>query len=270
MSGTGFFPPPRYSLGAVFKFQYPTDSEWTITAKKSQKNHQLGEKDAQNLDNYSYSTATFMVKSNLDAREGFMRVYVQVPHEGQEFFPREERAKQAATSSHREVSAMKAFHAKESTITPQIFGLEEATQDDEGFVPGGYVIHMVTQRLSGTRLADDLLAPGYGHLNTFFQKFTRIQRDKIRVCFDNEFLKLLAMGWLPDFEWATHLIWNESLSTLHFFDFRCAYNRSEDYLQPIALKTTKLDTWSDWGLATPLPRLLGVLTRPILQSGHFK
>ncbi|KAJ5691066.1 hypothetical protein N7488_011801 [Penicillium malachiteum] len=91
-----------------------------------------------------------------------MRVYLQVPNEGTEFFPHEDRAKQAATSSHTEIAAMKAFHEQESNITPQLFGLTEAKQDDEGFVPGGYVIHMVKEPVRGTRLADDLMVPGYG------------------------------------------------------------------------------------------------------------
>ncbi|KAJ5629152.1 hypothetical protein N7528_002809 [Penicillium herquei] len=182
-----------------------------------------------------------MVESNADRREGFMRVYIQVPNEGAEFFPREDRAKQATTLSPTEIAAMKAFHEQESTITPQLLGLTEAKQDDEGFVPGGYIIHMVTERVPGTRLADDFLLPGYGAPSAFFQKFTRPQRDEIRECFDKELPKLRAMGWFPDFR--------------KFVDFRRASDLNADYLQHPTPKTTKLVTWGCWGLAIPPGRL---------------
>lgn len=106
MTQTGFFPLP----GEHITFEKPKHTEWTIIAQLSQQNRQNEEIDVQDGYRPSYALATFRVRSDLDGQDAYMRVYLQVPHKGTEFFPPNKRAKQAAAGYHREVEAMKAFH----------------------------------------------------------------------------------------------------------------------------------------------------------------
>lgn len=166
----------------------------------------------------SYALATFRVRSDLDGQDAYMRVYLQVPHKGTEFFPPNKRAKQAAAGYHREVEAMKAFHEQGSTITPALLAIQEDIQDKEGVIPGGYVVHIVFQRVPGVRLADDTTVPGYAPtLHNFFQVFSTPERDQIRMVFDKEYRELRKLGWLPSFPWATNLIWDSDASKLRVF-----------------------------------------------------
>lgn len=215
MTETGFFPIPHYAPGKHITFEKPEHTEWTIIAKLSQRNSQNEEVDIQAGFGPSYACATFLVRSELDGQEAYMRVYLQVPNKGTEFFPPDERAKQAAPGYHSEVEAIKAFYKQDSTITPALLAISEDTQDKQGFIPGGYVVHVVFQRVPGVRLADDRLLPGWGApLHTFFQKFNDLQRDQIRMSFDKEYRKLKELGWVPSFPWASNLIWDASFSKL--------------------------------------------------------
>lgn len=215
MTETGFFPPPHYAPGKHITFEQPEHTEWTIIAKLSQRNSQKEEVDIQAGLGPSYAFSTFLVRSDLDGQDAYMRVYLQVPNKGTEFFPPDERAKQAASSYHREVKAMKAFNEQDSPITPALLAIKEDIQDIEGFIPGGYVIHIVFQRVPGVRLADDRLLPGWGApLHAFFQKFNDLQREQIRMWFDVEYRKLKELGWVPPFPWASNLIWDASSSKL--------------------------------------------------------
>lgn len=144
-----------------------------------------------------------------------MRVYLQVSHRGTEFFPAVERAKQAAPCGHREVKAIEAFHQKGSTITPALLAIKHGVQDKQGLIPGGYVVHLIFLRVPGTRLADDRILPAWRPKpHAFFEKFNEIQRDETRMWFDKEYPKLTAMGWEPNFPWATHLVWNPAFQKL--------------------------------------------------------
>ena len=215
MTETGFFPPPHYAPGEHIIFEKPEHTEWTVIAKLSQRNSQKEEVDIQAGLGPSYALATFRVRSDLDGQEAYMRVYLQVPNKGTEFFPPEERAKQAAPSHHLEVEAIKSFYNHGSTITPALLAINEDIQDKQGFVPGGYVIHIVFQRVPGARLADDRLLPGWGApLHAFFQSFNDLQRHQIRMWFNKEYRKLKELGWVPSFPWASNLIWDAGFSKL--------------------------------------------------------
>lgn len=99
-----------------------------------------------------------------------LRVYLQVPNKGTEFFPHDERAKQAAPGYHNEVEAMKTFYRHGSTVTPALLAIKEDVQDSQGFVPDGYVIYIVFERVPGVRLADNRILPGWGALFIRFSK----------------------------------------------------------------------------------------------------
>ncbi|KAI3103629.1 hypothetical protein CBS147333_7490 [Penicillium roqueforti] len=140
----------------------------TIVARISQQNSQNDESDVEAGYGPSYAVATFRVSRDLDGQQAYMRVYLQVPHQGTEFFPPNERAKQAAARGHCEVEAIRAFHKQNSTITPALLGIKEDVQDQQGVIPGGYAIHFVFQRV-----------PGYPGWVPFYPSATKLIWDPI-------------------------------------------------------------------------------------------
>lgn len=211
MAEIGFFPRSHYALGELFTFGEPQYTEWTIIDKLGQRNSQKSEADIEYGYPPSFASATFLVRSNLKDQygEAYMRVYLQVPNKGTEFFPAEERANQAASGYHREFEAMKTFYEKGSTITPALLAYKEDVQDSQRLVPGGYVITFIFERVPGVRLAEDKVVPGYGApLHTFFQKFDDTERDQIRSRFDEGYRMLQELGWEPEYPWADNLIWD--------------------------------------------------------------
>ncbi|CRL23565.1 unnamed protein product [Penicillium camemberti] len=215
----GFLPSP----GDHITFEKPKPTEWTIVAKLSQEACQKHMLDVQDGAGPSYAVATFCVCSDLDGQQAYMRVYLQVPHEGTQWLPPNERAKQAAAGYHSEVEAMKAFYEQGSTITPTLLAISEDIQDKQGIIPGGYIIHCIFQRVPGLRLADDNIAPEYRPTpHKFFLAFSKPERDHIRMVFDKEYRELNKLGWVPIFPWAMSLIWDSDASKLYFVDFRTA------------------------------------------------
>ncbi|CAG8059037.1 unnamed protein product [Penicillium nalgiovense] len=145
-----------------------------------------------------------------------MRVYMQVPHPSTEFEPREVRRRQAALCPHHEVNALKCFHQEHATMTPAVLGIREKLQGDYDVVPGGYIVYMVFQHVPGFRLADDQGAPVPGYpLHTFFRKFEREERDKIRDEFDKNYPRLAELNWSLYEPWADHLVWDPASSKLY-------------------------------------------------------
>ncbi|CAI7653643.1 unnamed protein product [Penicillium glandicola] len=177
MSQIGWFPRTQFTTSSQFVFQTPVSSSWTIREKISQRNNQHEECGPEEPEfGPSAAQATFDVQRDSNGQNAYMRIYVQVPHIGTEFESYEYRARQAAQTPHSEF-----FHDHHATMTPALLGIKEEVQGPDGFVPGGYITYIVFERVPGTRLADDQQAPWPGFpLHTFFQKFERTERDKIR------------------------------------------------------------------------------------------
>lgn len=153
--------------------------------KIDQRNSQKDEEDIKSGSRPSYASATFRVRTTLNSKDALMRVYLPVPNKGTEFFPLEERAKQAAFGYHREFEAMKTLHERKSTITPALLAFKEGVQDSQLLVPGGYVIQFVFQIVPGVPLADDRRFSRRGAtLHTFFRNFSDEKPKQIRDHFD--------------------------------------------------------------------------------------
>lgn len=209
MSKIGWFPKSRFAIGTSFGFQTPVQSSWIIREKVSQHNKQRPEIAPRTPDFYhSTAEATFLVQEESGGQMAYMRVYVQIPSTGTEFEPAHDRAPQAASIPETEPKALKDFHQQQATMTPALLGIREEVQDHDGFIPGGFITYLVFEQVHGIRLADDQILPGYGFsLHTFFEKFERHERDRIRDTFSKQYLEFAKIGWLPLRGWADRLIW---------------------------------------------------------------
>ncbi|CAG8379578.1 unnamed protein product [Penicillium salamii] len=216
----GWFPLSKFGPDTEVTFQTPTSSVWKVREKLSQHNRQREEFDPQDPEDCpSSAEATFYVQdsqSNLDGAIAYMRVYMQVPVLTTEFEPREVRRRQATCCSHNEVAALKYFHEEGATMTLALLGIKEEVQDDDGVVPGGYIVYMVFQRVSGIKLAESQAAPCPEFpLHMFFRRFERAERDKIREEFAKSYCPLARLNWMPIEPWADHLIWDSASEKLY-------------------------------------------------------
>ncbi|KAK5806801.1 hypothetical protein VI817_001059 [Penicillium citrinum] len=219
MSEIDFFPGPLYKKNTIISFPLAQHgyNQWIIETKLSHSNHQRDEAQAKAGRATSYAVGTFRVYNHERCIHAYLRTYLQVPYIGTEFASVEDRAVQATQIRHTEITAVQDLHRRSSRITPALFAIKEGIQTDQDSVPSGYVTHFVFEEVAGIRLAEDDLLPEKGKTHTFFQKFTRSQRDKIRAKFDESYRSLKFMGWWPDFPWATNLVWNDETSTLSVF-----------------------------------------------------
>lgn len=109
-----------------------------------------------------------------------MRVYLQVPYTNTELDYSQQRRQQAAQWQPHELWAFKKIMADPvvSKFTPQLLGVEETTQADDGLVPGGFYITIVWQRVPGEPLGDISTIP-----KPLFWKLDRPERNEIRAQF---------------------------------------------------------------------------------------
>lgn len=233
-----FFSKRLVSPGTEISFDSPTPSKWTIVKKLSEAYHQLTERDVKNGQGPSYSQAKLLCRNIADpAEQAFMRIYMQIPYQGTEAEPPEDRAQQASSRTHEELTALKTFTDKNSKITPTLLAYKEDKQDDRGIVPGGYITYLVWNILPGLRLGDNLGAAAFWHLPP-------TERDDIRAFFEKEYKQLGLLGFYPEFPGAKNLLWNSSAQMIYFIGFRDCF------------QADKSDAWNDavlarWGLAIP-------------------
>lgn len=105
--------------------------------------------------------------------QAFMRVYCQALDEGTEFLPDEDRAKQARPHFEKhEAMALKKFRRGECKSVPSLLGYSQSAQGELGPLPGGYLTHLVWEKVPG-----EILTP------EAFWSFERQERDLIRHIF---------------------------------------------------------------------------------------
>lgn len=107
------------------------------------------------------------------------------------------------------------------SITPALYFLSEQKQDDDGPVPGGYVVYIVFEQVKGTRLANEHLVPTSGRMHTSLSRYDRRQRARIRAQFEKKKRKekknwgiLTEMRWVAIGPWVTSLIWDDEFGSL--------------------------------------------------------
>lgn len=214
MSQINFFYSDCFKPGSLAEFPLSTCTasydKWTIEAKLSQENDQRGEEDIGDGCQISHAVATFRVYNQQNGIRALMRVYLQVPLIGTEFDPPSDRARQASRTKFNEITATEAFIRHQSTVTPQVFAIDEGIQDDQCPVPGGYIARLVFAKVPGVRLGENHLIPTPDCLTDFFQKFDPAERDMIREVFSENLAALHKMGWRPRFPGPPNFIWDRA------------------------------------------------------------
>lgn len=165
-----------------------------------------------------------------------------------------------------------------SPVTPRLLGFRDGYEGEDEFVPGGYKIAMVFERVSGTRLADDHSGFYSEDPPKLLREFSkREDRDLIRAKFNEAHAELVTLGWMPQRVWADHIVWDRHSTKMYdpsiltdtepfsnclnswFVDLRGAEKheirqpetRREKDKQPAADLMLMYVQWVRWGLGDP-------------------
>ncbi|RMJ24460.1 hypothetical protein PHISP_04678 [Aspergillus sp. HF37] len=127
---------------------------WVITEKLSERAMQMRQDDIDDNLGPPFTAAKCLChRANNPAKVAFMRIYAQIPIVGTEFQKPKGRAKQAAPPcTHAELTALKALKKMRCSVVPDLLGYQEGVQDQDGPVPGGYITHVVWDKVPGEPL----------------------------------------------------------------------------------------------------------------------
>jgi hypothetical protein len=175
----------RYERGSIITTDDGT--EWEIIGRLKQDDLQT---EGKLVTRPSYAALKlYCMKANVDpsersASETFARVYVQVPYLGMQFDEAQTRAAQADLAFQPyELEAYRTLsdYPVVSTFTPKFLGSKGSVQELSGFVPGGFLILVVWERVPGIPLGD---TTGQG---TKYWKQPKRERQRIREAFKKTF-----------------------------------------------------------------------------------
>ncbi|KGO78311.1 hypothetical protein PITC_059240 [Penicillium italicum] len=209
---------------------------WAIANKLSENPFQVTQELVDKGMGPSSTVAKFNCHS-VDAPENlaYMRVYCQVPMVGTEFFSTRARGEQAVPEPrNRELEALKAFKRKNCTAVPRLLDYYEGVQDQEGFVPGGYVTYLIWEKVPGHCLSDE----EYWNMNPD-------ERASIRSMFREAWEELAPCGYEPSMMDLSAIIYDKDKGKVQI----CGFSR-------VSIIPPGEEVWSDvvytvYGLVKP-------------------
>jgi hypothetical protein len=123
-----------------------------------------------------------------------MKIHMQIPYQGSEFELPEERATQASgilvDASQCEYDALQRLTEKDCKSTPTLLGHKKDKQQENGLVPGGYILYLLMTRMPG------ILLGGNDIHNPIFWKLPGTTRNDIREAFKVAY-KYVSNSWTP-------------------------------------------------------------------------
>ncbi|KAJ5799627.1 uncharacterized protein N7518_001695 [Penicillium psychrosexuale] len=137
-----------------------------------------------------------LVGAGNEKKLAFMRIYKQIPLIDTENENWTVRKKQACgPRNHPELGALKRFTENGCTATPRLLGYEIGKQDKMDLVPGGYIIYLVWEKVTGDSLDIEQ-----------FWMYPSTKRQKIRKNFKKAYNQVLSFKYQPIFQTPTKII----------------------------------------------------------------
>ena len=140
---------------AKYATLYPT-RKWLIMEKLSEEPTPITQQDFAIGMGPAYTAGKYFCRlagAGNETKLAFMRVYKQIPLIDTENEDCTVRKKQACgPRNHPELGALKRFTENGCTATPLLLGYEIGKQDKTDLIPGGYIIYLVWEKVTGDSL----------------------------------------------------------------------------------------------------------------------
>ncbi|KAJ5521606.1 hypothetical protein N7527_005721 [Penicillium freii] len=151
-------------------------------------------------------------KDDVTQKPAFMRIHRQIPTIGTEYSKPEIRALQAVPKyMPTELKAFQKLKSMACGVTPALLGYNEAQQDNDEAVPGGFSVCIVWDKVPGESLSDE-----------YFWSLDRDARDTIRREFRRVNEQFLPCGIEPTPPTTTNLIYDQVSGSIHICGFSAA------------------------------------------------
>lgn len=174
--------------GRRVDFEFPHNSSWTLLDKIKEKDVLADKEDFETIGARPCAWAVFFCQDvNNSSGRALMKIYMQVPYTGSEFQRASQRKTQASTIPcervSNEVSALSRLHEAGCQYAPDLIGYRNSDkQDDDGLVPGGYIVYLATTLVPGISLGPEVIG------NNQYWHFSVDIRESIREAFKVAYL----------------------------------------------------------------------------------
>ncbi|KAH8811426.1 hypothetical protein F5884DRAFT_782070 [Xylogone sp. PMI_703] len=229
-SGIIWFDDERF-IGSEITFQQPHLSSWKLERKIIE--HEDLEVEEFASPGCSEARAVFICKSRDGSKEAIMRIRMQIPYTSTLGRTATSRAKQATHGlppiARMEIKALEALTNAKCSSAPKLLAWKVDKQDWDSWVPGGYLVYVLMEKLPGI-IVDD------------FFGLDRQERDEMRRCLKRAWLECMECGVINIDEGLRNVLWDKENRKCYIIDF-------EMWKTP-----TERDAWGDdyyigWNLA---------------------
>ncbi|KAH8424393.1 uncharacterized protein LDX57_002144 [Aspergillus melleus] len=235
MAERDFFPPSFVDRTISFK---SPDSRWRLTRKLREKNSQLSHSEARRWPGKASALYGTFLCTNCDdaSHEAVMRIVMQIPFAGSEFESVQEKAKQATEALPREardmLKALELLRQHTCRSGPRLLAVNQQTQSRDDFVPGGFFMCLLVEKLPGKQL------------DRSFWDFECAKRNQIRASFKSAWIECLRVTRYYPTSGLRKIFWDEATNSLSFYDFLTG-----SILDHGEERVWKDLNWIYWGLA---------------------
>ncbi|KAH8804583.1 hypothetical protein F5884DRAFT_859207 [Xylogone sp. PMI_703] len=198
-SGVVWFEDEKF-LGSEISFP---DSTWRLETKLSEHEYYEGERSAK-IGLGSEARAVFLCSklTGSGPEQAIIKIRMQIPWIGTVTEQPHVRAKQATkeliSPSRREVEALTILTRAKCSSSPTLFSWECEEQDGHMWVPGGYILYILMEKLPGIEPTQ------------FYNQMDRKERDDLRASFKEAWLECVASGVVHGDHGIRNLLWDRS------------------------------------------------------------
>lgn len=139
---------------------YYPPRDWIIINKLDEESRPITQSDFASGMGPAFTAGKYLCRPSAgnENKLAFMRIYKQIPLDGTRLDSSSVRKAQASNlhdHGHVELDALKHLTESGCTVTPRLLGYQIGKQDANDLVPGGYILHLVWERVPGDPLDID-------------------------------------------------------------------------------------------------------------------
>ncbi|KAJ5580253.1 uncharacterized protein N7459_006238 [Penicillium hispanicum] len=186
-------------------FHFPRQT-WVIVKKLGEFQQRMIQEEVTDGMGIPYAAGKFLCHPvGNSSKLAFMRIYIQIPVTGTEFLQAKIREKQAVpVREHKELTVLKTLRLQNCKVTPRLLGYQQGTQDTDGFIPGGYITHLIWDKVPGEPLSMER-----------FWDMSRRDREHVRGRFRETYQELIQYGCKPLRSNMSNIIYDKSTDQMY-------------------------------------------------------